>query len=325
MEDTITITAQSNDRADKILSSHTQNISRTRLQSLIKDGFLSRNNIQLLNPSEKIKEGDILNLVIPPLEEALPQPENIPLEILYEDNDLIVIIKPAGLVVHPAPGHHSGTLVNALLYHCGDTLSGIGGVKRPGIVHRLDKDTSGVMVAAKNDVTHQKLSESFADHGREGSMERIYEAFVWGIIPPQQRNIEAPIGRDGNNPERMRVTSKGKWALTEILNCEALDSKKIMSHCHIKLMTGRTHQIRVHLNHINHPVVADPVYGSGFKSKINLLDENLQQALINLNRQALHAAQLVFEHPTTGKLMEFESNLPKDMQAILDCHNNSIK
>ncbi|WP_323014904.1 RluA family pseudouridine synthase, partial [Devosia sp.] len=232
---------------------------------------------------------------------------------------LIVVNKPAGMVVHPAPGSPNGTLVNALLFHCGDSLAGIGGVKRPGIVHRLDRDTSGVMVAAKTEQAHRHLAEQFADHGRTGPLHRAYIAFVWGSTETGKGTIEAPLGRDQNNRLKQAVRRDGREAITHYFverrfGDEGWDITRVQCH----LETGRTHQIRVHMAHIGHPLVADAVYASGYATKIRRLPEAVAEPILALGRQALHAAELGFEHPTTGQEMFFEAPLPDDLQALED-------
>jgi 23S rRNA pseudouridine1911/1915/1917 synthase len=236
--------------------------------------------------------------------------------VVYEDEHLIVIDKPAGLVVHPAPSHAAGTLVNALIRHCGTSLSGIGGVKRPGIVHRLDKDTSGLLVVAKTDAAHRGLAELFADHGRTGSLEREYLALVWGGFDVTAGKVAASIGRDTRNREKMAVLGEehGRHATTHWRMEEALGPASLIA---CQLETGRTHQIRVHMASIGHPLLGDSVYGSGFKTKTALLGNRARSALTALGRQALHASVLGFEHPATGESLRFESRLPKDFTSLL--------
>ena len=227
------------------------------------------------------------------------------------------------MVVHPAPGHAGGTLVNALIAHCGESLSGIGGVRRPGIVHRLDKDTSGLLVVAKSDAAHRGLSEQFAAHGSDGRLSRRYVALVWGAPDRPRGAIDAPIARSRHNRTRMTVSQAAEarhavthYALLEVFRDEA--GVPIASLAELALETGRTHQIRVHLAHIGHPVLGDPVYGSGFKSSARRLSERARAALLKLDRQALHAAGLGFEHPVMGKRLSFESPLPADFSALLE-------
>jgi 23S rRNA pseudouridine1911/1915/1917 synthase len=242
--------------------------------------------------------------------------EEIALDIVYEDDDIIVIDKPKGLVVHPAAGHETGTLVNALIAHCGASLSGIGGVRRPGIVHRLDKDTTGLMVVAKNDQAHQSLTAQFADHGRTGPMQRGYKAFVWGVPNRQRGTVDAPIDRHPYAREKMAVRDGGREAVThwELQAAyQGRDSKPIASLLACQLETGRTHQIRVHLSHIGHPLLGDAVYGPHFRTKAGRLGPRSKEALTALGRQALHAWLLALEHPRTGEFLRWEAALPKDL------------
>jgi 23S rRNA pseudouridine1911/1915/1917 synthase len=282
-----------------LLSAEAGAFSRARLQALLAQGHVALSGKSVAAASRKVKTGEVFMVHVPPPEAAAPKPQKMKLTVVYEDNDLLVINKPAGLVVHPAPGNRDRTLVNALLAHCGKSLSGIGGVARPGIVHRLDKDTSGLIVVAKNDAAHQALSRQFADR----SLSRTYQAVVWGAPIPHVGSIEAPVGRHPRDRKKMAVTAKGRPALTHY---KVLKVFRDTSLIECKLATGRTHQIRVHLLHIKHPVLGDPVYG---KRKTG--------APYDFPRQALHAAQLQFEHPRTGKLMRFSSNLPADMAALL--------
>lgn len=285
-------------RLDKVSTGLFPNVSRARMQALIAQGAVKLNNKICQNNRQNVVEGDHISVMEPPAVPAEPQAENIKLDIIYEDKDLLVINKPVGLVVHPAPGSPDGTLVNALLAHCGDSLSGIGGVKRPGIVHRIDKDTSGLLVVAKNDKAHRGLSEQLSDH----SMNRIYYAFVWGIPMPRAGKIDASIGRHPVDRKKMAVIKSGKRAVTNYEVIEELDGAALL-RC--KLETGRTHQIRVHLSHLGHPLVGDPVYGKGRRPPP-----------IPLPRQALHAAEIKFVHPVTGKLLEFKTDLPPDLTAL---------
>jgi 23S rRNA pseudouridine1911/1915/1917 synthase len=260
-------------------------------------------------------------LDVPAPAPAEPGAEAIPLNVVYEDDQLIVIDKPAGFVVHPGAGHAKGTLVNALIAHCGESLSGIGGVARPGIVHRLDKDTSGLMVVAKTDRAHHALADQFADHGKTGEMERGYLALVWGAPPRPHGTIDAPIGRHPTSRTKMAVLPlKGREAVTHWRVVETFGRKDaaVASLIECKLETGRTHQVRVHLAHIGHPLIGDPLYGKGFKSKLRKLPEALQGKLAAFSRQALHAAELAFVHPATGTLLKFNSPLPADLSVIVD-------
>jgi len=294
-------------------------LSRNRIKELILAGAVSIDGSPVSEPKYRLRAGETITLVAPPPEDPDPQPEDIPLDILYEDDQLIVVNKPVGMVVHPAPGSPSGTLVNALIFHCGESLLGIGGVKRPGIVHRLDRDTSGVMVAAKTEQAHRHLAEQFADHGRTGPLHRAYIAFVWGSTETGKGTIEAPLGRDQNNRLKQAVRRDGREAITHYFvekrfGGEGWDITRVQCH----LETGRTHQIRVHMAHIGHPLVADAVYASGYATKIRRLPEDVAGPVLALGRQALHAAELGFEHPTTGEEMFFEAPLPDDLQALED-------
>ena len=309
-------------RLDKLLALHAARedlgLSRTRLQELIGAGFVRVDGAVASNPNAKPKEGVRILFEVPPPVDATPQPEDIPLAIVFEDDDLIVIDKPTGLVVHPAPGHPGGTLVNALLFHCGESLSGIGGIRRPGIVHRLDKDTTGLMVAAKSERAHRGLADIFADHGRSGSLVREYLAGVWTLPDRSFGTVEAPIGRHPHHRERMAVVppAKGRHAVTHWQVEEKFPPTATLLRC--RLETGRTHQIRVHMADIGHPLIGDMVYGAGFKTKASGLDDACRAAIAALGRQALHAAVLGFEHPVTGEDMLFESALPADMVALVD-------
>ena len=303
-------------RLDRVLAAHWPDLSRTRLKALILDGRVAVNGSPARDPAHHVRAGETITIQVPPAAPAEPEGEAIPLAIVYEDADIIVIDKPKGLVVHPAAGHDSGTLVNALIAHCGASLSGIGGVKRPGIVHRLDKDTTGLMVAAKNDRAHASLSAQFADHGRTGAMERGYLAFVWGVPSRAHDTIEAPIDRNPHNREKMAVRAGGREAVThwQVLETYAgRDDKPVAALLACRLETGRTHQIRVHLAHASHPLLGDDVYGSGFKTKAAQLGPRSRAALAGLGRQALHAYLLVLEHPASGEILRWETPMPEDL------------
>ncbi len=315
--ETVTVAdAQSGERLDRVLARAIESLSRTRLKALILGGAVAIGARTIVDPGHRVNAGDTIEVAVPPPEDAVPQGENIPLNIVYEDDDLIVIDKPAGLVVHPAPGNQTGTLVNALIAHCGDSLSGIGGVKRPGIVHRLDKDTSGLLVVAKNDRAHKLLSAQFADHGRTGPLERGYLAFVWGVPPRPKGTVDAPIDRHPHARDKMAVRAKGREAITHwqlLETYDGADGKPVASMIECRLETGRTHQIRVHLAHVGHPLLGDMTYGPGHKTKEALLAPDARAALLDLERQALHAYLLAFEHPSSGEMLEFRSELPADL------------
>ena len=287
---------EAGERLDKFLAASLPGgISRTQVQQWIKDGAVTVNG-ERIKANYKLEENDFVEVRVPELKEAEIVPEPIPLNIVYEDKDVIVINKPRGMVVHPAPGHTSGTLVNALMHHCKD-LSGINGELRPGIVHRIDKDTSGLLAAAKNDRAHIGLARQLKDH----TVTRKYIAVVHGSLAHDQGTIDAPIGRDPRDRKQFTVTQKnGKHAVTHFAVLERLKDFTLVE---LKLETGRTHQIRVHMKFIGHPIVGDPVYG---RSKDDWLDG-----------QALHAAVLGFQHPISGQYLEFSADLPEDMQNLL--------
>ncbi len=286
-------------RLDKFLSVCLP-FSRSRIASFIENGHVS----PALAADTKVVPGQIFTVHIPEAVEATPRPQEIQLNILYEDDDLIVIDKSAGMVVHPGAGNPEGTLVNALLAHCGDSLSGIGGVKRPGIVHRIDKETSGILVIAKNDMAHQKLSEQFACH----SIHRVYQAIVYGL-PQTEGTVEGNIGRSPRNRQKMAIVSTGgKPAVTHYRLLKTLYQRRAaLVEC--RLETGRTHQIRVHMTSIGHPLVGDKTYGNPPKGTPDILR--------HFPRQALHAAVLAFAHPRTGKTLSFSTPLPQDMALLI--------
>ena len=309
--------ADAGSRLDAALARAVPVFSRNRIKDLILAGSVAINGRTVTEPKYKLRIGEDVTFSAPEPIEAEPTPENIPLDILYEDDQLIVLNKPVGMVVHPAPGNYTGTLVNALLYHCGDSLKGIGGVKRPGIVHRLDKDTSGVMVAAKTEQAHNHLAAQFADHGRTGPLHRAYLAFAWGRTQQAAGTVEAPLGRDPNNRLKQAVRKDGREAITHYaVEARFGDEGWDITRIRCELETGRTHQIRVHMAHIGHPLVADLVYGSGFATKVNRLPDAAKAAVSALGRQALHAAELGFEHPVSGEEMQFEAPLPPDLEAL---------
>jgi 23S rRNA pseudouridine1911/1915/1917 synthase len=319
--ETIDVSAeQSGQRLDRVLAqsfaAQASALSRTRLKALILDGAVTIGARTIRDPGYRVNAGETVAVAVPEPEAAEPAGERIPLNVVFEDDEIIVIDKPAGLVVHPAPGHAAGTLVNALIAHCGDSLSGIGGVKRPGIVHRLDKDTSGLMVVAKTDLAHQALAAQFADHGRTGPLRRGYLAFAWGVPARPKGTIDAPINRHPKSRDRMAVRARGRIAITHwhvLERFKGKDGKPAVSLIECRLETGRTHQIRVHLAHAGHPLLGDATYGPGFKTKSTRLPPAARDALEGLGRQALHAYLLVIEHPKSGKRLEFRSELPTDL------------
>jgi 23S rRNA pseudouridine1911/1915/1917 synthase len=323
--ETVTIAAEeAGQRIDRVLAARIPALSRSRLKALILDGQVSIEARTILDPAIHVNSGDTIIINLPQPQAASPQGENIPLNIVYEDDQLIVIDKPKGMVVHPSAGHATGTLVNALIAHCGDSLSGIGGVKRPGIVHRLDKDTTGLLVVAKNDRAHRALSKQFADHGREGPLRRGYLAFVWGAPDRPKGTIDAPLDRSPHARDKRAVREGGRQAITHWQLLEKFtgrEGKPIASLLACTLETGRTHQIRVHLAHIGHPILGDATYGTGFKTKASRLGPHAQAALAALGRQALHAYLLAIEHPDARDYrdaLEFHSELPGDLRCLRD-------
>jgi 23S rRNA pseudouridine1911/1915/1917 synthase len=307
---------QAGERLDRVLAARVEGQSRSHLKTLILGGRVKISGDTIRDPAYHVNAGAEIEVALPEPEEPEPRPEPIPLNVVYEDAELIVIDKPAGLVVHPAAGNWTGTLVNALIAHCGASLSGIGGVRRPGIVHRLDKDTTGLMVVAKTDRSHRALAEQFADHGRSGPLRRGYLAFAWGVPDRARGTVDAPIDRHPRARDRMAVRQGGREAITHwevVERYPGTDGKPVASLLGCRLETGRTHQIRVHLAHIGHPLLGDAGYGAGFKTKAELLAPDARAALTALDRQALHAHMLVLEHPENGRLLEFVSELPSDL------------
>jgi len=319
----VTVAAgESGHRLDRLLATHLADFSRSRLQALIRARKVTRGDLVIGEVGHRVKAGEIYAVDVPAPEPAAPRPEAIPLAVVYEDAHLIVIDKPKGLAVHPGPGHATGTLVNALLAHCGTSLSGIGGIRRPGIVHRLDKDTTGLLVVAKTDRAHAGLAHQFAAHGADGHLERHYLALVWGAPERKQASIAAALARSGANRTKITVARQGagRHAVTRytVLETYGTAAKPIASLLKLTLETGRTHQIRVHLAHIGHPLLGDMTYGSGFKASARKLGPRAQAALATLGRQALHAGELGFVHPVTGKRLHFRSPMPVDMELLLD-------
>ncbi|MER0239054.1 RluA family pseudouridine synthase [Fulvimarina sp. MAC8] len=297
-------------------------LSRGRIQALIAAGDVAVEAIKIEAPKRRVQEGETIALRVPAPVDPEPEPEDIPLTVVFEDADLIVVDKPTGLVVHPGPGNWSGTLVNGLLHHCGDELSGINGVKRPGIVHRLDKDTSGLLVVAKSDAAHRGLAEQFAAHGADGRMVRSYRAIVWGVPVPAVGRIETLLGRSSSDRLKRAVVTASqpdaRSAVTDyrlIADAGTKDADRA-SLVECRLATGRTHQIRVHMAHIGHPLVGDAVYGSGFMSKVNALEPHARSVVEAFRRQALHAAELGFVHPVTDEPKHFTSDLPTDLREL---------
>ena len=287
-----------NKRVDVFLNEEMEDISRSALQKNIEKGNLTVNG-EKISKNYKLRIGDIVEAELPPPENIDIVPEDIPLDIMYEDDDLIVINKPQNMVVHPAPGHYTGTLVNALMFHCGDNLSGINGVLRPGIVHRIDKDTSGVLVIAKSDLAHKGLSEQLAEH----SMKRVYNAIVYNSFSEESGTVDRNIDRSKNDRKKMAVVMQGgRNAVTHYKVIEKLGKYTLVE---LQLETGRTHQIRVHMSYIGHPLLGDPVYGP-------------KKCPFNLNGQVLHAKVLGFIHPRTGEYMEFNSELPDYFSSLIE-------
>jgi 23S rRNA pseudouridine1911/1915/1917 synthase len=309
------------ERIDRVLARLVAGLSRTRAQALIKAGRVRSEARTIMDPKQRVKRGEVIEVRVPVAEPAELGPEPIALRVAYEDEDVIVIDKPAGLVVHPAAGHGSGTLVNALLAHCGESLSGIGGVRRPGIVHRLDKDTTGLIVVAKTDRAHRVLAEQFAAHGRDGRLERSYLALAWGVPARPRGTIDAPLARSEANRTRIAVAKAGgRRAVTHYDVVERFagkDGEPAASLLRLALETGRTHQIRVHLAHIGHPLLGDRIYGAGFRASANRLGPDARSVLAALDRQALHAAVLGFAHPADGRRIRLESPLPADLARLV--------
>ena len=285
-------------RIDVFLAENMEDLSRSGVQKLIDEGMITLNGGKT-KANYKLREKDVIDVTVPEVKEVEILPEDIPLDILYEDADVIVVNKPQGMVVHPAPGHTSGTLVNALMFHCGDDLSGINGEKRPGIVHRIDKDTSGVLMIAKNDMAHQSLAAQLAEH----SITRKYNAVVYNGFNEEEGTVDQPIGRNPQDRKKMAVTQKhSRHAVTHYRVIERMEKFTLIE---AQLETGRTHQIRVHMTYIGHPLLGDPVYGP-------------KKQPISLDGQALHARVLGFIHPRTGEYMEFEAPLPPHFEALLE-------
>ena len=303
------------DRIDKFLQSQLNELSRTRLQNVIRNGHVKLNNVTINEVSKKIKNEDKIEVNFPQPKETLIKPNKIPLNILYDDDDIIVINKYPGIVVHPGAGNYENTIVNGLLFKYQNNLSSVGGKLRPGIVHRIDKDTSGVIVVAKNDNAHLNLSKQFSDH----TIKRKYEALVWGSLRPQKGKINERISRSVKNRQLMAVRKeKGKIAITNYKTLEIFQNLNLpkISLVECTLETGRTHQIRVHMNFKGNSILGDKAYGKS-KKKFKKIDLNIEKKINNFNRQALHAKSLGFVHPRTGKEIFFEAERPKDFDALI--------
>jgi 23S rRNA pseudouridine1911/1915/1917 synthase len=299
-------------RVDRFLADAIGTLSRSRVKTLIERGLARRNGRVITEPAEPVQPGATYRLDVPPPQCATPQPQHIAFTALYEDRDLIVLDKPAGLVVHPAPGNEDGTLVNAILAHCGHQLTGVGGERRPGIVHRLDKETSGLMVVAKTQLANDRLTAAFAAR----DLDRAYLALVWGLPEPPAGEIQGNIGRDPRDRKRMAVLPRGgKPALTRYRMLRAWHMAVALEEC--RLATGRTHQIRVHLASRGNPVIGDPLYLRRVPAVARALPEPTRRKLLDFPRQALHAARLGFAHPRTGEALAFASEPPPDMSELI--------
>ena len=318
---TLAATADTTERLDRCLARLHPEISRARFQRLIAEGQVLVEGQTVTDGGMKIKSGQQVLVTLPPPVAAEPLPENIALEVIFEDKHVIVINKPAGLVVHPAAGHEGGTLVNALLAHCGDSLSGIGGVRRPGIVHRLDKDTSGLLVVAKTDAAHRGLAAQFATKGQDGALSRRYLALVWGVPGRPVGRIDVALGRSSRNRTQIAIAhTGGRDAVTHYRVLETFkgtDGAPVAALVALELETGRTHQIRVHLQHLGHPVMADPVYAVGYKTSEHRLTDATREALGAMPGQALHAEALSFEHPGDGRSIALTSPVPKPFEKLI--------
>jgi 23S rRNA pseudouridine1911/1915/1917 synthase len=315
----LTVTADDTaggDRLDRFLAAAVtgdEPLSRTRVKALILEGAVTEDGTVITDPSQAVRDGATYVLSLPPVRDARPVAQDIPLDIMFEDADLIVINKPAGMVVHPGPGQPDGTLVNALINHCGNGLTGIGGEMRPGIVHRLDKDTSGVMLAAKSQRAHTRLTDMFAAH----DLDRCYTAILWGMPGENDGRIEAPLGRSNRDRKKQAVVANGRFAATNWRVIRRLPPFASLVEC--RLETGRTHQIRVHMAHLGHGVIGDSVYGRPMRSG-QMPDAPARDCLTEIRRfgrQALHATRLGLAHPVTGEMLEFETPLPDDMSALV--------
>ncbi len=319
----IVLDYEKNVRVDVFINKKEDNLSRTRIKNLILDKKLKINNKIIIDPSKKVSVNDNISLIIPEPKKASLKPYKIKLNIVYEDKDIIVIDKPSGIVMHPGAGNFDNTLVNALINYDKSSLSNIGDELRPGIVHRIDKDTSGLIVIAKNNETHENLSQQFSKH----TITRIYQLLIWGKIRPSQGRIKTLISRSSKNRQMMEVSqTKGKIAITNYKTLQIFQNKKTptLSLLECKLETGRTHQIRVHMNYLGHSIVGDNKYKKKFKM-IKNIDPLLENEIINLKRQFLHAKTIGFNHPKKNKQMIFNSNLPEELRKIIKILENTYK
>lgn len=299
-------------RLDRWLADVCPSLSRSRLKALLISGCVRVDDVAVTDPARRIKSGQVMSIYVPEPLEDTPSPQEIPLDIRFEDQHVIVINKPAGLVVHPAAGHHDGTLVNALLHHCRGELSGIGGVCRPGIVHRLDKDTSGLIVVAKTDQAHQHLAKQFSDH----TTKRVYYALVRGVPYPRTGEVVGNIGRSSHSRQKMSVQQRGgKHAVTHYRVLKSL-SRGRFSLVECRLSTGRTHQVRVHMAHLGHALVGDPLYGASVRWKKMALAPEIEHVMRSFRRQALHAYQLGFLHPTSEAEILLQADPPEDINVL---------
>ena len=326
MEKKINLIAKIDDknlRIDVFINKEENSLSRTRIKNLILDKRLKINNKIITDPAKKVLKGDVINFIIPEPKKASLKPFKYKLDIIYEDEDIIVLNKPAGIIMHPGAGNFDNTIVNALMNYDKASLSNIGDELRPGIVHRIDKNTSGLVVIAKNNITHENLSIQFSKH----TIKRVYQLLIWGKIRPSSGKIKTLITRSSKNRQMMEVSkSKGKLAITNYKTIEIFENENTptLSLLECKLETGRTHQIRVHMNYLGNSIVGDDKYKKKFK-KIKNIDPSLEKKLINLNRQFLHAKTIGFIHPKKGKEMIFNSILPKDLENILNLLRNTRK
>lgn len=304
---------QAGERVDRLLARALPDLSRSRLKGLIEAGRLTSGGATIAEPSYRVKPGQRLALEVPPAAPARPEAQALPLTIVFEDDDVIVVDKPAGMVVHPAPGSPDRTLVNALIAHCGESLTGIGGERRPGIVHRLDKGTTGLVVAAKTEAAHRALVAQFA--GRR--VERAYAAVVWGLPGSGEGELTGNIGRSSRNRKKMAVLSTGGRPAVTRYRVQRVLAGGLAAVLECRLLTGRTHQIRVHLSDAGHPVIGDPLYGRARRERLRRLPEAARASVGALSRQALHARTLGFRHPRTDERLVFESELPSDMKGLI--------